>query len=46
LKQEINARPQYPKELIERSVVLVQLFSDASVLEVGRDPGNVTVAFA
>ncbi|MEH2286013.1 class I SAM-dependent methyltransferase [Nostoc sp.] len=41
-----NARPKYPKELIERSVVLAQLDSDASILEVGCGPGNATVAFA
>ncbi|MBN3960916.1 class I SAM-dependent methyltransferase [Nostoc sp. NMS8] len=41
-----NARPQYPKQLIERSVVLAQLDSDASILEVGCGPGNATVAFA
>ena len=41
-----NARPQYPKELIDRSVVLAQLSSDASILEVGCGPGNATVAFA
>ena len=41
-----NARPQYPKELIERSVVLAKLSSDASILEVGCGPGNATVAFA
>jgi SAM-dependent methyltransferase len=41
-----NARPKYPKELIDRSVVLAQLSSDASILEVGCGPGNATVAFA
>ncbi|WP_445627448.1 class I SAM-dependent methyltransferase [Nostoc sp. DSM 114167] len=41
-----NARPKYPKELIERSVVLAQLDSDASILEVGCGPGNATVAYA
>ena len=30
-----NARPHYPKELIDRSVALAQLDSDASILEVG-----------
>jgi|SRR5919202_860590 SAM-dependent methyltransferase len=41
-----NARPHYPKELIDRSVALAQLDSDASILEVGCGPGNATVAFA
>jgi SAM-dependent methyltransferase len=41
-----NARPRYPKKLIDRSVVLAQLASDASILEVGCGPGNATVAFA
>jgi SAM-dependent methyltransferase len=41
-----NARPNYPKKLIERSVVLAQLSSDTSILEVGCGPGNATVAFA
>jgi SAM-dependent methyltransferase len=41
-----NARPQYPKELIDRSVVLAQLSSDTTILEVGCGPGNATVAFA
>ncbi|WP_334740374.1 class I SAM-dependent methyltransferase [Nostoc sp.] len=41
-----NARAQYPKELIDRSVALAQLDSDASILEVGCGPGNATVAFA
>jgi hypothetical protein len=41
-----NARPRYPEKLIERSVILAQLFLDASILEVGCGPGNATVAFA
>lgn len=41
-----SARPNYPKELIERAIVLAQLSSDASILEVGCGPGNATVAFA
>ncbi|MHC5726415.1 MAG: class I SAM-dependent methyltransferase [Nostoc sp.] len=41
-----NARPHYPKELIDRSVALAQLDSDASILEVGCGPGKATVAFA
>ncbi|MEH1958847.1 MAG: class I SAM-dependent methyltransferase [Nostoc sp.] len=41
-----NARANYPKELIDRSVALAQLDSDASILEVGCGPGNATVAFA
>jgi SAM-dependent methyltransferase len=41
-----NARPRYPEKLIERSVVLAQLSSEASILEVGCGPGNATVAFA
>jgi SAM-dependent methyltransferase len=41
-----NARPHYPKELIDRSVALAQLSSDASILEVGCGPGNATGAFA
>jgi SAM-dependent methyltransferase len=41
-----NARPQYPKELVDRSIILAQLSSDASILEVGCGPGNATVAFA
>lgn len=41
-----NARPAYSKELIDRSVVLAQLSSEASILEVGCGPGNATVAFA
>ncbi|MEH2323513.1 MAG: class I SAM-dependent methyltransferase [Nostoc sp.] len=41
-----NARADYPKELIDRSVALAQLDSDASILEVGCGPGNATVAFA
>jgi SAM-dependent methyltransferase len=41
-----NARPRYPKKLIDRSVVLAQLASDVSILEVGCGPGNATVAFA
>ncbi|MEH2195738.1 MAG: class I SAM-dependent methyltransferase [Nostoc sp.] len=41
-----KARPQYPKELIDRSVILAQLDSDAAILEVGCGPGNATVAFA
>ncbi len=41
-----NARPNYPKELIDQSIVLAQLSSDASILEVGCGPGNATVTFA
>jgi SAM-dependent methyltransferase len=41
-----NARPHYPKALVDRSVALAQLASDASILEVGCGPGNATVAFA
>jgi SAM-dependent methyltransferase len=41
-----NARPSYPKELIDRAVGLAQLSSDASILEIGCGPGNATVAFA
>lgn len=41
-----NARPRYPKKLIDRSIILAQLSSDASMLEVGCGPGNATVAFA
>jgi SAM-dependent methyltransferase len=41
-----NARPNYPKELINQSIVLAQLSSDASILEIGCGPGNATVAFA
>ncbi|MFN6559531.1 MAG: class I SAM-dependent methyltransferase [Nostoc sp. ChiSLP01] len=41
-----NARPHYPKELIDQSIALAQLDSDASILEVGCGPGNATVAFA
>ena len=41
-----NARPNYSKELIDQSVILTQLSSDASILEVGCGPGNVTVPFA
>jgi SAM-dependent methyltransferase len=41
-----NARPSYPKELIDRAVRLAQLSSDASILEIGCGPGNATVAFA
>ncbi len=41
-----NARPRYPQKLIDRSVVLAQLSSEASILEVGCGPGNATVAFA
>jgi len=41
-----NARPRYPKQLIERSVALAQLSSNASILEVGCGPGNATVDFA
>lgn len=41
-----SARPSYPEELIDRSIVLAQLSSDASILEVGCGPGNATVAFA
>ncbi|MEG4865792.1 MULTISPECIES: class I SAM-dependent methyltransferase [unclassified Microcoleus] len=41
-----NARPNYPKELVDQSVGLAQLSSEASILEVGCGPGNATVAFA
>lgn len=41
-----DARAPYPKKLIERSVTLAQLDSDARMLEVGCGPGNATVAFA
>ena len=41
-----NARPSYPKKLIDWSIGLTQLSSDASILEVGCGPGNATVAFA
>lgn len=41
-----NARPNYPNELINWSVVLAQLSSDATILEVGCGPGNATLAFA
>lgn len=41
-----NARPNYPKSLIDQSIVLAQLSSDASILEVGCGPGNATVAYA
>jgi SAM-dependent methyltransferase len=41
-----NARPRYPKQLIDRSVTLAQLSSNASILEVGCGPGNATVDFA
>lgn len=41
-----NARPRYPERLIDRSIVLAQLSSDASILEVGCGSGNATVAFA
>lgn len=41
-----NARPSYPRELIDRAVGLAQLSSNASILEVGCGSGNATVAFA
>ncbi|MDJ0707368.1 MAG: class I SAM-dependent methyltransferase [Leptolyngbyaceae cyanobacterium MO_188.B28] len=41
-----NARPQYPRDLVEQSVGLAQLSSDQSILELGCGPGNATVAFA
>jgi SAM-dependent methyltransferase len=41
-----NARPHYPKELIEQSVTLAHLCSDSSILEVGCGPGNATIDFA
>jgi SAM-dependent methyltransferase len=41
-----NARPNYPKELVDQSIVLAQLSSNASILEVGCGPGNATLAFA
>jgi SAM-dependent methyltransferase len=41
-----NARAQYPQELIDRAVVLAQLSSDTSMLEIGCGPGNATVAVA
>lgn len=41
-----NARPKYPKVLIDQSIVLAQLSSDSSILEIGCGPGNATVAFA
>ncbi len=41
-----NARAHYPKKLIDRSVALAQLSSNASILEVGCGPGNATVNFA
>jgi SAM-dependent methyltransferase len=41
-----DARPHYPKELINQSVTLAQLSLDASILEVGCGPGNATVDFA
>lgn len=41
-----DARPKYPKQLIDWAVVLAQFSSDASILEVGCGPGNATVAFA
>ena len=41
-----DARPKYPKQLIDRAIVVAQLSSDASILEIGCGPGNATVAFA
>ena len=41
-----NARPNYPKELIDQSIALAQLSSTAAMLEVGCGPGNATLAFA
>lgn len=41
-----KVRPRYPQELINRAVVLAQLCSNATILEVGCGPGNATVAFA
>ena len=41
-----NARPQYLQELIDRAVILAQLSTGSSILEVGCGPGNATAAFA
>lgn len=41
-----DARPPYPKKLIDQAVTLAQLSSNTSILEVGCGPGNATVAFA
>jgi len=41
-----DARPPYPKQLINRSIALAQLSANASILEVGCGPGNATVGFA
>ena len=41
-----DARPPYSKKLIDGSVALAQLDSNALLLEVGCGPGNATVDFA
>jgi SAM-dependent methyltransferase len=41
-----NARPAYPASQIDRAVALARLSWSSSVLELGCDPGNATVAFA
>lgn len=41
-----QARPRYPKELIDRVVEVAQLSSHVKILEVGCGPATATVAFA
>lgn len=41
-----NARPRYPKELINRVLELAELPSNAQILEIGCGPGTATTAFA
>jgi SAM-dependent methyltransferase len=41
-----NARPRYPQELIDRAVILAQLSTDSSMIEIGCGPGNATTALA
>jgi SAM-dependent methyltransferase len=41
-----QARPRYPKEVIDQVVAIAQLSSTSTVLEVGCGPGTATVSFA
>jgi SAM-dependent methyltransferase len=41
-----QARPHYPRALIDRVIELTQLPADAIILEIGCGPGTATVTFA
>lgn len=41
-----KARPQYPRDLVDRVAELAQLSSDSKVLEVGCGPATATISFA